>query len=220
MLRPRLPWNSVKPETAEIDQKVVQIQKQLDAVTDPFQNQRGHLTVIAYNIETATGSAKDKYRKQAEEKRKEKVEVELPAADGSSKKTTQEMNYHQLEKLYNDLRDEKAQLLGRKAELLKEPTEAAKKRDDYLKNHVIGLGPAQIDGLVRKMENFDYSILGHQISVNSASIVDRCQVCHVGIREPLNIKAEDLAPDGPGKKPDSLARAFRQPSEQRAPANS
>ena len=118
------------------------------------------------------------------------------------------MNYQQLEKLYNDLRDEKAQLLGRKAELLKTPTEVAKKRDDYLKHHLIGLGPAAIEGLLRKMDSFDYSILGHQISVNSANIVDRCEVCHVGIREPLNIKAEDLAPDGPGKAPDSLARAF------------
>ena len=199
---------AVKPETTEIDQNVSRLQKQLDAVTEPFQNQRGHLTVIAYNIETAEGSAKDSQRKKAEAKKNEKVDVKLPAADGSGKTTTQEMNYYQLEKLYNDLREEKARLLGRKAELLKEPSEKGKARDDYLRNHVIGLGPAQIDGLIRKMEEFDYSILGHQISVNNAGIVDRCQVCHVGIREPLNIKAADLAPDGPGKKPDALARAF------------
>ena len=199
---------AVKPETTEIDQNVRRLQKQLDAVTEPFQNQRGHLTVIAYNIETAEGSSKESHRKEAEEKRNEKVEVDLPAADGSGKTTTQEMNYYQLEKLYNDLREEKARLLGRKAELLKEPSEKAKTRDDYLRNHVIGLGPAQIDGLIRKMDEFDYSILGHQISVNNVNIVDRCQVCHVGIREPLNIKASDLAPDGPGKKPDALARAF------------
>jgi cytochrome c2 len=198
----------VKPDIAEIDQKVAQVQQQLDAVTEPFQNQRGKLTVINYNVEIASASAKDKYRKQAAEKRAELVEVDLPASDGSGKTVTQKMNYDQLEKLFNDLREEKAQLLGRKAELLKEPTELAKKRDDYLKHHLIGLGPAQIEGLVRKMENFDYSILGHQISVNSANIVDRCEVCHVGIREPLDIKAEDLAPDGPGKKPDSIARAF------------
>jgi cytochrome c2 len=200
--------DEVKPETAEIDRKVAHVQQQLNAVTDPFQNQRGRLTVISYNIETATGSAKEKYRKEAERKRAEVVEVELPASDGSGTVAVQKVNYQQLEKLYNDLRDEKAQLLGRKAELLKQPTEVAKKRDDYLKHHLIGLGPAQIDGLLRKMDAFDYSILGHQISVNSANIVDRCEVCHVGIREPLNIRAEDLAPDGPGKKPDSLARAF------------
>jgi cytochrome c551/c552 len=198
----------VKPEAAEIDQKVLQIQKQLNAVTDPFQNQRGRLTVINYNIETAKGSAKDKYRREAEKKRQETVEVELPPADGSAKPVIQKMNYEQLEKFYNDLRDEKARLLGHKAELLKEPTELAKKRDDYLKHHMIGLAPNQIDGLIRKMDNFDYSILGHQISVNASNIVDRCEVCHVGTREPVDIKAEDVAPDGPGKKPDNLARAF------------
>ncbi len=204
----RAAQEQVKPDTGEIDQKVVQIQKQLDAVTDPFQNQRGRLTVINYNVETATGSAKEKYRRQAQEKRQEIVEVELPAPDGSGNTVTERMNYEQLEKFYNDLRDEKAKLLGRKAELLKEPTELAKKRDDYLRHHMIGLGPSQIDGLLRKMDNFDYSILGHQISANESDIVDRCEVCHIGIREPLDIRPADLAPDGPGKKPDSLARAF------------
>ncbi|MFN2514170.1 MAG: hypothetical protein ABR568_22500, partial [Pyrinomonadaceae bacterium] len=196
----------VKPESTEIDRKVAQIQKQLDAVTDPFQNQRGRLTVINYNVETAKGSAKEKYRKQAEDKRQEIVEVELPAPDGSDKTITKKMNYEQLEKFYNDLREEKATLLGRKAELLKAPTELATKRDDYLRHHMIGLGPGQIDGLIRKMDNFDYSILGHQISAIESDIVDRCEVCHVGIREPLDIRPADLAPEGPGKKPDSLAR--------------
>jgi uncharacterized protein HemX len=36
----------VKPDIAEIDKKVAQIQRELDAVTEPFQNQRGKLTVI------------------------------------------------------------------------------------------------------------------------------------------------------------------------------
>ncbi|MGH9880591.1 MAG: c-type cytochrome, partial [Pyrinomonadaceae bacterium] len=196
----------VKPEVSEIEQRVRIIQAQLDAVTDPFQNQRGRLTVINYNIEVAKESAKPKYRREAEKKKQELVEVELPAADGSGGPAIQKLNYVQLEKLYNDLRDEKAALLGKKAELLKEQTELAKKRDDYLKHHMTGLGPAAIDGLVRKMETFDYAILPHQISVGEFNIVDRCQVCHVGIREPLDIKAEDLAPDG--KNPDALARAF------------
>ncbi len=198
----------VKPEISEIDQKVIQIQRQLDAVTEPFQNQRGRLTVINYNVEIASGGAKDKYRKEAEQKRAELVEVDLPASDGSGQTTTQKLNYEQLEKLFNDLRDEKARLLGQKAELLKEPTELAKKRDDYLKHHLTGLGPSQIDGLIRKMNQFDYSILPHQISVNAVNIVDRCEVCHAGIREPLDLRPEDLAPDGPGKKPDNLSRAF------------
>jgi hypothetical protein len=53
------------------------------------------------------------------------------------------------------------------------------------------------------MANYDYSILGHQISVNAYNIVDRCEVCHAGIREPLDFTPEDLGAGGPGKKPDS-----------------
>jgi predicted nucleic acid-binding Zn-ribbon protein len=145
----------VNPEIAEINHKVDQIQGELNAVTDPFQNQRGKLTVINYNVEIAANSAKDKYRKQAQQKRAELVEVDMPAADGSAKTTTQKMNYDQLEKLFNDLREEKARLLGEKADLLKEPSELEKKRDDYLKHHMTGLGPGDIDKLIGKMNQFD-----------------------------------------------------------------
>ena len=198
----------VKPDIAEIDHKVAQTQQKLDAVTDPFQNQRGKLTVKYYDAEISSGKAKEKYLKDAQEWRAKQVDVELPAEDASGKTVTQKMNYEQLEKLFNDSRDEKAKLLGQKADLLKEPTELIKKRDDYLKHHMTGLGPTQIDGLLKKMDQFDYSILAHQISVNEFNIVDRCEVCHAGIREPLDLRPEDLAPDGPGKKPDSFARAF------------
>ena len=196
----------VKPDIDQINQQVAVIQTKLDAVTDPFQNQRGRLTVVNYNVETSSGSAKERYRRNAESLKQQKVVVELPSDQGNIEKKT--FDYAGLEQLYNDLRDTKARLLGEKAEKLKVPTELAKKRDDYLKNHLIGLGPAAIDGLKAKVAKFDYSILGHQISVNEYNIVDRCEVCHVGTREPLDLKAEDLAPGGPGKTPDKLARAF------------
>src|SRR5690349_6417111 len=198
---------AVQPEVKQIDAEVASVQKKLDSVTEPFQNQRGRLTVINYNIETTNGSAKDRYRRQAEAKRKEIIEVDLPSDDGRSVQT-QRLNYAQLEELYNQLRDKKAERLGRKAELLKPSSELRKKRDDYLKNQLIGLGPTAIDGLKAKMAKYDYSILGHQISVNSYDIVDRCEVCHAGIREPLELTPASLAPDKPGGKPDSLARAF------------
>lgn len=198
---------SVQDEVNQIDAEVASVQRKLNAVTDPFQNERGRLTVINYNIETSTGRAKERHRQEAEARKKRLTEIELPSDDGKSV-TKQSLDYASLEKLYNDLRDRKAEALGRKAEKLKVPTELAKKRDDYLKNHLAGLGPTQIDGLKNKMAKFDYSILGHQISVNEYNIVDRCEVCHAGIREPLDLKPEDLAPGGPGKTPDAFARAF------------
>src|SRR5262245_5402197 len=197
----------VQPDIDQINKEVTSIQKKLDAVTDPFQNQRGRLTVINYNIETSTCSAKERQRQRAETIKQQKVEVELPADDGKSIEAKY-LAYPALEALYNDLRDRKAALLGDKADKLKLPTELAKKKDDYLKNHLVSLGPAAIEGLKAKAANFDYSILGHQISVNAYNIVDRCEVCHLGVMEPLDIKASDMAPGGPGKNPDALARAF------------
>lgn len=200
--------DQVKDQVKQIDAEVVQVQRKLDAITDPFQNQRGRLTVISYYVETAhSDSAKKRYRDQVEAKRQELIEVDLPSDDGSSTKT-ERMNYAALEQMYDQLRARKAEQLGRKAELLKEPTDLRKKRDDYLKNQLLSLPPAAIDGLKAKMANYDYSILGHQISVNASNIVDRCEVCHAGIREPLELTPASLAPDKPGGTPDSLARAF------------
>jgi len=197
--------DEVDPEIKQIDSQVKLAQARLDAITDTFQNQRGRLTVISYNIETTNGSAKERWRRRAADKRAELVTVELPTDDRKSTQK-QRLNYAQLEGLYDQLRDEKAKGLAEIADKLKKPSELAKKRDEYLKNHLIGLGPTQIEGLKTKMNNYDYSILGHQISVNAYNIVDRCEVCHAGIREPLDLTPASLV--GPSGKPDNLSRAF------------
>ncbi len=133
----------VQPEVDQITADVDRVSAKLNAITDTFQNQRGRLTVINYNVETTEGKKKETWRREAEKKRAEQVTVEIPSDDGKSVEKKQ-LNYGQLEDLYNQLRERKAQGLGRKAELLKTPSELAKKRDDYLKNHLIGLGPVAI----------------------------------------------------------------------------
>jgi cytochrome c2 len=201
--------DKVKADITDKDKQVAAIQAKLDAVTDPFQNQRGRIVVITFKLEISRkGSMWESYYKsQLESKKKEQVTLELP--DDNGKFARQKMNYAQLEQTFNDLRDEKAKALGEKAELLKEPTELAKRRDEYLKNHVSLLPQKNIDDLIRKNQNsFDYTILGHQINVNEFGVVDRCEICHLGTREPLTIKASDVAPNGPGKKPDEWSAAF------------
>ena len=196
---------AVQPEIQQIDTQVASAQRKLDAITDTFQNQRGRLTVISYNIETTEGKAKERWRDRANEKRAERVTVELPSDDGKSVEKKQ-LNYTELESLYNQLRDQKANALGKKGDLLKTPSELGKKKDDYLKNHLIGLGPVAIEGLKTKMANYDYSILGHQISVNAYNIVDRCEVCHAGIREPLEITPASMKSKNGNE--DAMSRAF------------
>jgi cytochrome c2 len=202
--------DKVKPDVTEIDKQVSAIQAKLDAVTDPFQNQRGRIVVITWKLEIShKGSLWESYyKKQLDSKKSEQVAFEMP--DDNGRVSRQRMNFEQLEKTFNDLRDQKAKFQGQKAELLKEPAELAKKRDDYLKNHVSILPQKNINDLINKNQTaFDYTILGHQISVNEYGIVDRCEVCHLGVREPLTITANDMSPAGPGRKRlDDLANAF------------
>lgn len=197
----------VTPRRTEIDGEVRKIQAKLDAVTDPFQNQRGKIVVTIYELESATSaSARQRLERKVATQKEEAIEVELPAEDGSGKVVEQTLSFRDLEKVYNELRDRKSKLLSEKAELLKEPMELAKKREDYLKNHVVSLTAGQVDALIAKNEKFNYSIQGHQINVNEFSVVDRCEICHLGMREPITLKPENLA--AAGKKPDELSRAF------------
>src|SRR6266849_726093 len=56
----------VKADVAEKDRHVAQIQAKLDAVTEPFQNQRGRIVVITYKLETSPqGSFWERYYKSA-----------------------------------------------------------------------------------------------------------------------------------------------------------
>ena len=48
----------VQPQYDELAARVKLAQAKLDAITDTFQNQRGHLTVINYNVEISEGPAK------------------------------------------------------------------------------------------------------------------------------------------------------------------
>lgn len=195
----------IKPRQKEIEQQLKAIEAKNAAITDPFQNARGQITVINYQIETAgSDSKKDSLRKKVAQKKQEKSTVYLPTGDGKTEK--KEFNYTELEQAYNNLKAEKAALLSENGELLKKPTELKKKRSEYLKDHMTGLQPEQIKSLIRKNESFDFSL--KQINVSASNIVDRCETCHLGVREPLTLKASDLAPDGPGKAPDEWARAF------------
>jgi cytochrome c551/c552 len=197
---------SVDQQVKDIDKEVASIQSQLDAITDPYQDARGRITVITYNAEVASSpSKKQKYLQQVDQKKKEPIKVQMPD-DTGKKSTTKEFTYTELEHKYDELRNKKAELLTRKGDLLKEPTELAKKRDDYLKNQLTGLREDQVRGLITKTQHFDYSM--RQVNVLDSGIVDRCETCHLGIREPLPLTPANMRPSGKNRKPDDLARAF------------
>jgi cytochrome c551/c552 len=198
------------PRIKEINERLRDLSAQILAVQNVFTDRRAYVSASTYDIETETNpSAKERKRRNLEEYKKESTAAEMP--DGK-KKTFRD--YDELEKTYNDLKNERTQLSAELGDLIKPVNEKKELMDSYLTDHMVSLTPAQLAGLQNKTEAWTPKIV--QINVNehsadivredSSNIVDRCESCHMGIREPVKLTAAAMSL--PGKKPDEYARAF------------
>ncbi|HYM77436.1 MAG TPA: c-type cytochrome [Candidatus Dormibacteraeota bacterium] len=170
------------------------------AVQSVFTDRRAYVNALTYELETSeSASSKASKQKDIDKYKAEKATVEFP--DGSKKQFT----FEELEKTYNEIRDERTRISLELGDALKPVTAARAKLDDYVTDHMVDLTPAQIDGLKKKTADWDPTIV--QINVAEANIVDRCESCHMGAREPLKITPAAMTLKG-AKKPDEYANAF------------
>jgi cytochrome c2 len=193
-------YQAAKLRRDQIQKQLAVINSNIVAVQNVFTDRRAYVTALTYAIETDDRPAGKKSKQQNLDKYKSKKStVEYP--DGH----TEQYNYEQLEAAYNALREERTRLSAELGELLKPVTEASAKLTAYVSEHMVDLTPAQIDGLRKKVAELEPAI--QQINVADANIVDRCESCHLGVREPLKLSAASMTPKGQ-KKPDEYARAF------------
>lgn len=179
----------VAPRVKEIGARVSEIDREIGDITDPFQEARAWIASKIYQLETtASESGKESVRSSIEDKRNESITVAFTQKDGSIKK--EGVPYKQLEKRYNDLRDEKARLNVELAGLTKESGEMLRKREDYLQNQMSGLTEQAVDNIIKGTNAFEYRI--RQINVAGGQVVDRCESCHLGVREPLTLTADKM----------------------------
>jgi cytochrome c551/c552 len=192
-------YQAAKPRRDEFQEQIIDLNAKILAVQNVFIDKRAYVNALTYEIETETSvSGKESKRKELEDYKKETWSVEYP--DGQKEK----YNFPQLGEKYSELKDERTKLSAELGEVLKPVTEASTKVSAYINQHMVDLLPGQIDGLKRKTAEWDPKIV--QINVAEANIVDRCESCHMGIREPLTLAAASMALQG--KKPDEYARAF------------
>ncbi len=194
-----------KAKTDPIDAEVKKIDARIDAVTEPFQNVRSWIVAKTYQLEvTDSQSGKDSLRAAIEKKKQEKVEFEMPNEQGI--KENQSMTFTDLENLYNTLRDDKARRLAERVQITQPRDAAQKKRDEYMQDHLGGLTKEQVGGLQKKVEDFKFEI--KQINVGGV-VIDRCESCHLGVREPIKITKRNMGWTG-GEDPseDAEATAF------------
>jgi len=201
---------SAAPRIKEINEKLREIGAKILAVQNVFTDRRAYVNASTYDIETDTSaSAKQRKQRNLEEYKNEPSTVEMP--DG--KKQTFK-NFDALEETYNDLKNERTQLSAELGELIKPVNEKKELMDSYVTDHMVNLTPSQLANLQNSVEAWTPKI--KQINVNehsadivredASNIVDRCESCHMSIREPVKITAVSMALKG--KKPDEYARAF------------
>ena len=193
-------YQQSKPRVDQLQSQISDLSAKILAVQNVFTDRRAYVNALTYEIETDTSDSGKKSKRGDLEKYKQKpARVEYP--DGHK----ETYNFTQLEEKYNELKDQRGKLSAELGDTLKPVTEAKTKMDEYVSDHMLDLTPTQITGLQRKTDDWDPTIV--QINVADANIVDRCESCHMGIREPLKLTAASMSPKG-AKRPDEYARAF------------
>ncbi|HTA25875.1 MAG TPA: hypothetical protein VK763_20255 [Terriglobales bacterium] len=191
---------AAKPRKEELQKQITNLSAQILAVQNVFTDRRAYVNALTYKMETDTSaSSKASKRKEIQEYKETVAAVEFP--DGHKEK----FNYTQLEEKYNELKDERTKLNAELGDVLKPVTAASTAMSAYINEHMVDLTPGQLEGLIKKTKEWDPKIV--QINVADANIVDRCESCHMGIREPLKLTAASMSAKG-AKKPDEYANAF------------
>ncbi|MCW5980673.1 MAG: c-type cytochrome [Bryobacteraceae bacterium] len=178
---------AVAPRVREIDAELQNIRAELAAIKMPFQDARARVAALTYELDHAGGEgAKNSIRRNIEKVKSGPFRVSLPGADGGPKPLT----FDDLEQRFNDLKTRESQLNAERTRITAESRDLTRARNQFLADRMPGLGPQQIEGLLRKMDGFTVEI--KQIHVEEAGLIDRCESCHAGIREPAVITAADM----------------------------
>lgn len=182
---------TAEPRVKEIDHKILLIDHRVSALTESFQTARSRYTAKIYQIENASSkSSKVSLQRDVEDIKKGPYDLKLPLLDDSEKFEKVRWSYDQLEGEFERLKALKADALAERVSILKQANDLRKQRDEYLADRMLGLTEQQVNALLRKMDSFRVEI--KQINVPEYNIVDRCESCHAGIREPLVLTKKDV----------------------------
>lgn len=177
---------AVAPRVAAIQRELGEIRGVLAVLKDPFQDARARVAALTYELDhTDSPSGKRSIRQDIERTKSGPFRLAL-AANGAASNFT----FADLERQFNDHKVREARLNAELAQLTKEPRALRRQLNEYLSDHLAGLSQQQIDGLLKKMQTFTVEI--KQIHVEEAGLIDRCESCHLGIREPVVLAAADM----------------------------
>ncbi len=186
--------NEIAPKIKAIDAQAAAVEARMNAVLNKLTDARGYVGQQIYIIEhTSSESSKKKLRSSLDEYKKGPFVLFAPSEEPGRAGKNESFTFDQLQEEFTRLTAKKGDLLLEKAALLKPASDLQKQVDSYVKDHLNGLPVDALQGLLAKTEKTDVDI--KQINNEDAGIVDRCQSCHVGILEPVEIKKVDMGKD-------------------------
>ena len=202
----------IKAEMARMDGEEKILKLQLAAITKPFTTRRSEVQAKIYEFETAGEEDKKDLEEELKELRKGPYDVAMPVPgngshNGSHDVDVQEKSYTygEMEQEFERLKREQGELQTRRVGLLSRPTTLRRELDDYVKLHLTGLTVQQVEGLLSKMDDLTLEFLGFPLHYHSSikqihnaemELVDRCESCHVGTREPVVLTKADMNGEG------------------------
>ncbi len=183
---------AVRDRIAELDQRTGQgVIPRLTAARNAFQVLRSEIDALRYLIEVSDDEGeRSDLREEIAEIRNRVVDVDLPLADGSGEVEEVAMTFEDLEREFLGLQEERAALQSERVDALTEANRLRLERDGLMSERLVGLGAAQIDGLLANLRDSPIGI--QQIHLMDIDLVDRCESCHLGIRQPVEIGRTDL----------------------------
>ena len=190
------------PKVTELDAKSAQVDARTAAVLNLLTTARAYVGSQIYIIEhTSSRGSKQSLQKDLDAYERGPFQVSLPPAQLGGNEEALRVTFDQLEGKFTELQKEKGDLLLEKASLLHPVSELQNQVDSYVKDHIDGLTVEALQGLQKKNADFEVEI--KQINNPDAGIVDRCESCHVGIREPVVMTRKDM-----GGTKDPMSAAF------------
>ena len=169
-----------QPGASAIDKKINgELVPKIQALNDPFQEVRSHIGALTYQTEvTGSESGKASLRKEIEQIKAETKKVKLPGED-----QPRQMKFQEMADQLQAWKDEKAKLLQQRVDLMKKVTGLQAKQSQYLTDRIADASTGTILAVQNSLEKFDIKI--RQIHVKDVDLVDRCESCHLGTREPI-----------------------------------
>jgi cytochrome c551/c552 len=184
---------SVKARDAEFTRLLILTDLQRTAITPAFQNARGKVGSLVYQLEIVPESDKTTRRsreKDVDEAKAETYDVDYPLGDGKTE--VRHMDYDALNKGFTDLMAKKAALVEQQAEVDAPVKAAQEKLNEFVKEKLPGPSSIGLSNLRSAMSTFKIDM--RQINVNppgtvinyvgGVGLVDRCQSCHIAM-DPL-----------------------------------